>query len=215
MDRPGKPAPPLSPVLLAGFALRPLPPALLQPFLTLGLNLVRRRHPGLFDRLSGIREARILIDPTDLPFAFLLTPNPESPELRAVDEDTPADAAIRGALRTLIDLLEGRLDGDALFFSRELAIEGDTEAVVALRNAVDDAEIDLAEDVLSVLGPASRPASWALSGARAVFARAERDLNALGDALNAPARRRIEAQEAEIAELRAELATLKRGGRRG
>ena len=100
---------------------------------------------------------------------------------------TPAaDAAIRGALKTLVDLLEGRLDGDALFFSRELAIEGDTEAVVALRNAVDDAEIDLAEDVLSVLGPASRPAGWALSGAQAIFTRAERDLNALGDALNAP-----------------------------
>lgn len=210
MEHPGKPEPPLSPVLLAGFALRPLPPALLQPFLTLGMTLVRRRHPDLFERLSGVGATRFLIAPTDLPFAFLLVADAAAPALRAVDADTPADATIRGSLLTLVDLLEGRLDGDALFFSRDLAVEGDTGAIVALRNAVDDAEIDLAADVLSALGPASRPAEWVASRARDVFRRAERDLGALADALNAPARRRIAAQDAEIAALRAELDALRR-----
>jgi len=41
----------------------------------------------------------------------------------------------------MIELLEGRADGDALFFSRTLTVEGDMEAVVALRNAIDGSEI--------------------------------------------------------------------------
>jgi predicted lipid carrier protein YhbT len=52
-------------------------------------------------------------------------------------------------------MVHGALDGDALFFSRDIVIEGDTEAVLALRNAVDDAEIDLAAEVAAIAGPAS------------------------------------------------------------
>jgi predicted lipid carrier protein YhbT len=39
-----------------------------------------------------------------------------------------------------MQLLEGKLDGDALFFSRDLVVDGDTEAVVMLRNIIDGAE---------------------------------------------------------------------------
>ena len=38
-------------------------------------------------------------------------------------------------------------------FPRDLAIEGDTEAVVALRNAIDDSELDLAAEAAELLGP--------------------------------------------------------------
>jgi len=68
----------------------------------------------------------------------------------------------------LIDLLEGRLDGDALFFSRELTVEGDTEAVLLLRNAVDSDEVDLFEDLLSVLGPLAGPLRFAADARKAV-----------------------------------------------
>ncbi len=44
-------------------------------------------------------------------------------------------------------MMHGTLDGDALFFSRDLAVEGDTSSVLALRNAIDDAELDLAEEI--------------------------------------------------------------------
>ena len=53
----------------------------------------------------------------------------------------------------LREVLEGRLDGDALFFSRDLAIEGDTAAVVALRNAIDNEELDLVSEAMALLGP--------------------------------------------------------------
>jgi len=39
-------------------------------------------------------------------------------------------------------MIDGTYDGDALFFSRDLVIEGDTEAVLALRNAIENAELN-------------------------------------------------------------------------
>ena len=85
------------------------------------------------------------IDPTDLPIVFRLVPDPKRPRLE-VERDGEAkssDARIAGPLAALIGLVHGAYDGDALFFSRDLVIEGDTAAVLALRNAIDNEEIDL------------------------------------------------------------------------
>ena len=49
-------------------------------------------------------------------------------------------------------MVDGHLDGDALFFSRELIVEGDTEAVVVLRNALDDLDGSIADDVAAFYG---------------------------------------------------------------
>ncbi len=73
--------PPLSPVLLAGLALGPLPPALLRPVLHLAMTVMRRRHPDVIERLDMLDGAEILIDPVDLPFRFLLRLTPPSPSL--------------------------------------------------------------------------------------------------------------------------------------
>lgn len=53
---------------------------------------------------------------------------------------------------TLAQLAQGGGDGDALFFSRDITIEGDTEAVLALRNALDDSNLDIIHDSLGALG---------------------------------------------------------------
>jgi predicted lipid carrier protein YhbT len=50
-------------------------------------------------------------------------------------------------------LVDGTYDGDALFFSRDIAVDGDIEAVLALRNAVDDASIDLLHEAAAWAGP--------------------------------------------------------------
>ena len=63
-------------------------------------------------------------------------------------------------------MVHGAMDGDALFFSRDIVIEGDTEAVLALRNAVDDAEIDLADEVASMTGPVSKYVAEVFRAAR-------------------------------------------------
>lgn len=166
---------------------RPLPPQLLQPVLDAVFAVLMRRRPGLFERLSCLTEPVFLIDPVDLPLVFLLDADPAHPRLTAAREsDGRAGAVIRGPLLTLIDLLEGRLDGDALFFSRALSIEGDTEAVVALRNAVDDAGIDLRGDLLASIGPLARPARHALGLAGRLYARLSDDLEMLKASAQAP-----------------------------
>lgn len=211
-------APPLSPVLLAGFVLRPLSPVLLQPLLDAAMAAIKRRHPGVFDRLSGLDRPLFLIDPTDLPFAFILDPDPQEPSLRALNKDDAGDrktsAVIRGPLMVMIDLLEGRIDGDALFFSRELMIEGDTEAVVALRNAVDGAEIDVVGDMLSLIGPFAAPARRAAGLAGGIFARAAEDLEALRAAVIAPAMRDRKAQADRMNKLEEKVRELSHPRRR-
>ena len=147
------------PIKLAGILMRPLPLAPLQPLLAVALSVMTRRHPAIFERLIELDDPLFIIDPVDLPFLFKLSPAGLRPSLIAARnfDEASATAVIRGPLPQLLDLLEGRLDGDALFFSRELTVEGDTEAVLMLRNAVDSDEVNLFEDMLSALGPLAGP----------------------------------------------------------
>lgn len=113
------------------------------------IGALLRRHPTMKDALASLGGARIGIDPIDLPLAFLLDCGAQPPRMslhRAIDPNA-ADAIIRGTLMTLLDLCDGRLDGDAAFFARRLSFEGDTATVVALRNALDGADIDLRRDI--------------------------------------------------------------------
>ncbi len=210
--------PPLTPVLLAGMAVRPLPLAPLQPILKGAMNAIATRHPDVFERLSCLEDPVFLIDPTDLPFMFLLTPDPLLPELKAVrgdeEEAQNASANIRGPLLKLIELLEGETDGDALFFARDLVVEGDTEAVVALRNAVDGAEINVMEDVLSFLGPFARPAGGVAKSAINLMARAASDLEMLRNAAISPALRQSEIQAAKLKKLNEKVDGISRQSRR-
>ena len=131
-----------SPFLFVGLALRPLPRRPLQMLLSIVTRLMARRHPDVFQRLRGLGPSAIVIDATDLPFLFAFRPNAAGDKLRIVerdDDDTPAIARIRGPLGALLALLQGTQDGDALFFSRTLTIEGDMAAVLTLRNAIDGA----------------------------------------------------------------------------
>ncbi|MCW5699312.1 MAG: SCP2 sterol-binding domain-containing protein [Rhodospirillales bacterium] len=216
-------SPPLSPVLFAGLVLRPLPPSLLQPLLGVAMNVMRERQPGLFERLDELAGNAFLIDPVDLPFCFVLKLDPRTPNLTcirdAADAGTPT-AVVRGPFLMLIDLLEGRIDGDAVFFSRDLTIEGDTEAVVTLRNAIDSGEIRVVEDLLSLLGPLSAPAQRLADAVGAVFRRATADLEAVRSAFVSPVRDKSDAQavrirklEAELAEMRDDLRRLKNSAR--
>lgn len=212
MAFPGRPAP-LTPVLLAGLAARPVPPAAFQPLLTLAMAGVVRRHEAAFARLADLGDSVFLIDPVDLPVDFLLRPGAAPPSLTAVRSggaDIAPTATIRGTLLSLIDLLEGRVDGDALFFSRDLAVEGDTEAVLVLRNAVDGADIDLIEVVAATLGPLGGLARRLLRPADAALRRMTRDLERLQEALLSPVSGRCDAQAAELDALRARLDELQR-----
>jgi predicted lipid carrier protein YhbT len=148
-------------------ALKPLPLWPLQIALSALLGAIVERHPGIFDRLGAHAGKRYGIDPTDMPFALELRSHPDRPRiivLRHLAEDR-LDASIAGPLALLVGLAGGRLDGDALFFSRDLVVEGDIAAVVALRNAIDDNSIDLLAAALACLGPLGAPVRRALNPA--------------------------------------------------
>jgi predicted lipid carrier protein YhbT len=209
--------PPFSPVLLLGMALKPLRPSALQPLFDAMLRVVRRRHPDILERMADYGDKAVCIDPVDLPFVILLEPDPEDPRLtvRRSVEPGEAAAAIHGPLELLIALAEGKVDGDALFFSRRLVIEGDTEVVVALRNAIDGAGIDLIDDISRELGPLARPFRGLASAAAGLIGRMRDDFETLRAAIIAPAVKDNANQGARIAQLESELKQLRKAARRG
>jgi predicted lipid carrier protein YhbT len=138
--------------LLPPFAGLPL-----GPLLTLALRSLARRRPQIFERLGEERTALYLIDPVDLPFVFSVIPDGRSAIVRAVgrNETLRPDVVVRGPILMLLGLLDGTLDGDALFFDRTITISGRTEATVALRNAIEDAELR-PSDMLGLTGTIGR-----------------------------------------------------------
>ncbi|SIO57445.1 Predicted lipid carrier protein YhbT, contains SCP2 domain [Rhodovulum sp. ES.010] len=142
----------------------PLPLFLLTPILGRVVHRIARQNPDMFDRLGPHRHAYFLIDPVDMPFMLYLRPDPEALEFRAVNRRNPPPAAARisGTFLDLLTLMDTEQDGDALFFSRDLIVTGDTEAVVCLRNALDDVDDPIAESVADMFGPPGRAALNAL-----------------------------------------------------
>lgn len=116
------------------------------------LHAVIERHPEIFDRLGSYAACRYLLDIKDTPFVLLLLLKEQNIHVYRRSEKIRADATIRGNFMTLARLAQGGGDGDALFFSRDITIEGDTEAVLALRNALDNSDLDILRDGIDALG---------------------------------------------------------------
>jgi predicted lipid carrier protein YhbT len=133
------------------------------------LQSVVVRHPRLFDRLGDYASRSFCIAPTDTPFEFLLRPAERKVEVRRPGRFLRSDARIAGPLVLLLALAEGRLDGDAEFFGRQLIIDGDMEAVLALRNAMENEDLDFTRDFAPARGPLRRPAEAVLSTLRRVL----------------------------------------------
>lgn len=128
-------------------------------------------RPSLLARLGEHAGGRFAIDPVDCPFCFVIAPRAPDDPVRVVRnlEDVACDVRIAAPLIVLLGLLDGSYDGDALFFSRDLVIEGDTEAVLALRNAIENAGLDpsTVAGLPARLHPAvNRAASAAFAGLR-------------------------------------------------
>lgn len=149
---------------LPRWLLRPLPLIILQPILQRLIRRLSQERSDLFERLGAQRNKVYLIDPLNLPFVFLLCPDPARPKLSAYRRGRLPrhDARIAATFLTLVDMIDSRLDGDALFFNRELLIEGDVEAVVVLRNALDDLDGSIVDNLADHFGPPTRAALSAL-----------------------------------------------------
>jgi predicted lipid carrier protein YhbT len=137
-----------------------LPLFLLNPLLARVARRIATENPRMFNRLGPWVGSDFVIDPVDMPFALHLRPDPVAPVLRAVSRRALPEhvAYVAGRFLDLLELIDADRDGDALFFSRELEISGNTEAVVSLRNALDDIDGSIAERVAVMHGPPGRAA---------------------------------------------------------
>lgn len=147
--------PPIHSAIKALVRVAPIPLFLLQPVLGRIVRNIARKHADIFSRIGPHTHKCFVIDPLNMPFVLVLHPDPNNPRLHAVRRHAAPvfDARIAGSFLTLLDVADGRLDGDALFFTRDLIVEGDTEAAVCLRNALDDMEGSIADDVAAMFGP--------------------------------------------------------------
>ena len=147
---------PLFPPVLAR-VLRMIPLAPLSLSLTAYSRKIAINHPGVFRRLGEFSYTRFILDPVDLPVVICLDPNGGLPRVTVTRGTSEGAARISGRLAALIGLVHGAFDGDALFFTRDLVAEGDMGAALALRKAIDDAELDLSQEIASISGPFAGP----------------------------------------------------------
>jgi predicted lipid carrier protein YhbT len=110
------------------------------------------KHPRVFNKIYQSNYS-FLINAYDLPINFYLVPHNKNPILKAIhkNEIIKVDATIKGSLLNLLKMFEGTLDGDAAFFSKDIIIEGSTAASVALRNAIDGEDMNIIEDLSSII----------------------------------------------------------------
>ncbi|MCW2243255.1 ubiquinone anaerobic biosynthesis accessory factor UbiT [Azospirillum canadense] len=175
---------------------RAVGPRLGNPVLDRLSQVFARRHPRAAEALAELPASTVLVDPVDLPSGLLLRLGPGGLRLRLCDAvDASADAVVRGRFGALLDLAAGRIDGDALFFRRDLTIAGDTALVVALRNALDGEDIDLLIEIDAAAGPIGRFGPEA----RRHAARLAETLGGLRSALLRPEARRLDALERRVA----------------
>jgi len=136
------------------YLLRPIPLFLIEPFAKRSTQHIALKFPEIFDRLGPCTEKIFLINPTNMPFVFLLNPNRTNPWMKTYRHKNGLeyDASISGSFLNLLHMIDAERDGDALFFTRDLKIEGETEAVVYLRNALDDINGNIASEIASLYG---------------------------------------------------------------
>jgi predicted lipid carrier protein YhbT len=210
-------AEPEFPILLAGQSLTWLPAPLLGRATAILLRRLCRANPRLLRNLTAEKPSAVLIEPSDLPHRFVLRFGGQPPVLQVVHGETGhVDAGVKGPLAALIAMLEGRLDGDALFFSRTITVTGDSEKIVTLRNLVDREGLDVVAVAAGTFGPFEklvRAAAYAIE--RRLTAVHDR-VAAVHEGLHAERRanERPAAAPPDFRDLSARLARLEAKGRR-
>ncbi|MDF2368451.1 SCP2 sterol-binding domain-containing protein [Sneathiella sp.] len=193
--------PPFSPILFAGLALRPLPVKFLSRLLTIFLGRMKRLYPEIANRLTPLGHCRFHIIPTDFPFSFLVILDNGKATAKILNKGQAVSnitASISGDIYSLIQLLEGSVDGDTLFFTRRLIVEGDTEAVLTLRNAIDSVDLSIKHILTGLTGPLTPLFKRAATPLSSFHRTALKDFSILQQSLVGPVTRRISQMDEEI-----------------
>ena len=203
-----------TPLALLQFGAIWLPRSLAHAVATAVLRSVERAHPRLPRNLLALDPAVVHVIPNDLPYGFALAFGRDPARLGVIPREAHgADATIRASTRVLVDLLEGRIDSDSLFFRRDLIVSGNTAVVVGLRNVLDREPLMLADELARVLGrfaPATRAVARRLNGwveaLQERVAAAHRVLHPREPDASETFRAELDRHRAEIAALTARLA---------
>ncbi len=200
------------PTPLARAAMRVIPASVLQRMIDALMRGMRQSHPRLFSNLERLDAAVVRIEPSDLPHNFTLAFGHGETSLTVSDsKDGACSARLKGKLAALLDLLEGRIDGDMMFFSRSIEITGDTSVMVALRNTIDREEINLLDDMTALFGPFARPARHVASLIDKVGQRMKERIQEINEERSPdaqPAKAECDALRAEVQALKTRLAKL-------
>lgn len=189
---------------LLGQAMRHGPARMTDAMLSRAAASISARHPQLLQRLAPFDGKVLTIVIEDVGAALdLRLGSPIALTLTGRSRRS-GDAMVSGNWLALVAMLEGRVDGDALFFSRALSFQGETDLVLAIRNAIDGAGLDLVAEIAAVLGPGA-PAFRRLAPAMlGSVMRAGRALDSLHAAALAPAMTRCDQLRAELDGLRSQ-----------
>ncbi|AEI38090.1 MAG: U32 family peptidase [Zymomonas mobilis subsp. pomaceae] len=187
--------------LFFSLALTALPRPMINPLCQIVIARLERRVPGLKQRLQPLDGKKLFVQPEELDVGFLLSFRNGHPELNALAVGSPVkvDAKLAASLDTFFDLLHGKSDGDALFFSRDLKVDGDMAVVVALRNAMDGLGEDLLSDIFSPPAPFNH-----------LLNRVSSVANRCVDRVVAPFLQKTARLESDIGSMRAEIDQLRR-----
>ena len=129
-------------IFLIETALKIFPLWFLKPWVRIIFARIVAAHPEISERLLGYEEKSLMLCPDGHEIAFLLKVKTGGATLELVEKNqVDAGAKVSGKMASLIELGSGKIGGDALFFCRDLFLEGETSLVVALRNAVDGAKV--------------------------------------------------------------------------
>ncbi len=205
-----------TPLALLRGAATVLPPRVVAALAAGVMRSVRRTHPRLVRNLAYLKSATVHILPTDLPYGFELTVGREPIVLTLIDRHARgADASVAASIATLLDLLEGRIDSDTLFFRRGLIVLGNTAVIVGLRNVLDRDELNIADELTAALGPLGPPSRAAarvlnriLDGLGARVAAMHRTLHPARSDSTTDVSAELERCRAEVAALTARLGRL-------
>ncbi len=199
-----------SPTIIAGIVLRPLPHTFIDVFIQKISQTLCQNHPAVIKRLTPIIGTHFLIRPIDLPYSIDLLVKDNALEARLCNDETiNPDVSISGSLLALTDMLRSNADGDALFFSREISVEGDTEALLTLRNALDSEDIHFKEELLEMFGPLRKPVGLIANNMEHVISHIKNDMEQIAEAITSPLSIQKNILQADVEELREEVANLK------
>lgn len=207
-------SPKFEPMLFLGFLMDNVPHIVLQKIFDKSMKTMHTNHRNVFERMQSVNNPTFLINATDLPFCFLLDTNLDAPQLKIFEKEhldlLTYDASITGSFSILMTMLEGESDGDALFFSRDIKVEGDTESIVALRNAIDSNNIDVFSEILHEILPEYISTSTIEKFIKSKYNKVARIMDTIKESIVADVVKSTNNQQHTLKNMHKELSTLKK-----